>query len=148
MNLNVRKAVEADYDTVARLLESASLPTLGVADHFSNFLVVENSNGIVGAIGLEVYDDVGLLRSAVVDASMQNKGVGSLLYENLLRHAKTLGVRRLILLTNTAEKYFEKKGFRRIDQNSVTGPIRQSAEFSGACPSHAACMELILKEDE
>lgn len=148
MNLSIRNAVQADYDSVARLLESASLPTLGVADHFSNFLVAENGSGIVGAIGLEVYDDVGLLRSAVVDASVQNKGIGSLLYEHLIKHAKRLGVRRLILLTNTAEKYFEKKGFRKIDQDSVTGPIRQSVEFSGACPSHAACMELILKEVE
>ncbi|MBX2992090.1 MAG: GNAT family N-acetyltransferase [Bacteroidetes bacterium] len=148
MNLSIRKTVQADYDSVTRLLESASLPTLGVADHFSNFLVAENGSGIVGAIGLEVYDDTGLLRSAVVDSSLQNKGVGSLLYNNLIEHAKQLGVRRLILLTITAEKYFEKKGFRKINPDSVAGPIRQSVEFSGVCPSHAACMELILKEDE
>jgi hypothetical protein len=26
----------------------------------------------------------------------------------------------------------------------VTGPITTSVEFTGACPSHAACMELNL----
>lgn len=144
MNLNVRKAEQADYNRVMRLLESASLPTVGVAGHFGNFLVAETGGRVIGAIGLELYDDVGLLRSAVVDSSEQSKGVGSVLYNTLIDHAKQLGVRRLILLTNTAEGYFAKRGFKKIDPNSVVGPIRTSVEFSGACPTHAACMELFL----
>lgn len=145
MNPNVRKAEQADYDNVTRLLESASLPTAGVAGHFANFFVAEIGGRVIGAIGMELYDDVGLLRSAVVDSSERSKGVGSVLYNTLIDHAKKLGVRRLILLTNTAERYFEKRGFRKIDPNSVVGPIRTSVEFSGACPTHAACMEMNLK---
>lgn len=144
--VTIRNARQADYPHVARLLQASSLPTAGVAGHFGNFLVAENGDDIVGAIGLEVYDDVGLLRSAVVESSLQNTGIGSRLYEELLRRAHRLGVRRIILLTNTAQRYFERKGFRTIDQKSVTGPITNSVEFSGACPSHAACMELILQE--
>ena len=147
MDVSIRPAQQADYNRVTELLQSASLPTEGVAQHFVNFLVAEDRSRTVGAIGLEVYEDVGLLRSAIVDASLQNQGIGSVLYDALIGHAKRLGIRRLILLTNTAEKYFEKKGFKKIDQKSVTGPITQSVEFSGACPSHAACMEMMLKED-
>lgn len=144
--LITRQASKEDYDVVADLLTSSSLPIAGVAEHFHNFLVAENGDGVVGAIGLEVYGDTALLRSAVVHPSLRNTGVGSLLYDQLIEQAKSLGVRRLILLTNTAEAYFEKKGFRRIDQDSVTGPITKSVEFSGACPSHAACMEFNLME--
>jgi N-acetylglutamate synthase-like GNAT family acetyltransferase len=147
MDVVIRQAQQADYNRVAELLESASLPTAGVAEHFGNFLIAEHGSVIVGVIGLEVYEDVGLLRSAVVDSSLQNQGIGSTLYTHLIEHAKNRGIRRLILLTNTAERYFERKGFRKIDQKSVTGAITQSVEFSGACPSHAACMELILKEN-
>jgi amino-acid N-acetyltransferase len=49
-----------------------------------------------------------------------------------------------VLLTNTAEGFFARKGFRRIDQKSVTGAVTSSVEFTGACPAHAACMELCL----
>jgi amino-acid N-acetyltransferase len=143
--LIIRKATLLDLEKIQHLLESASLPTPGVSEHLEHFLVAESGGTIVGAIGLEVYEDTALLRSAVIVTEEQRKGIGSFLYDHNLVQARGLGVKRLLLLTNTAEKYFERKGFRRIDQKSVTGPVTTSVEFTGACPSHAACMELKLE---
>lgn len=142
----VRKALPTDLDAVATLLRDSSLPTEGVEQHFNGFLVAEMQSSIVGAIGLEVYDGTGLLRSAVVKGTLQNKGIGSMLYDALIDDAKRLKLERLILLTTTAESYFAGKGFRSIERNAVTGRITQSVEFTGACPSQAVCMELILQE--
>ena len=140
----IRQASPNDLTTIKQLLESASLPTLGVAEHVQHYLVAEKEGAIVGTIGLEVYGETALLRSAVVASDLQKTGIGSLLYTHNLAQARQLGVQRLILLTNTAEKYFARKGFKKIDQKSVTGPITVSVEFTGVCPSHAACMELVL----
>ena len=140
----VRQAEPADLDRITKLLESASLPTLGVAEHIQHFLVAENAGTIIGVIGLEVYENTALLRSAAVSPGLQHKGIGSLLFNRNLEEARHLGVRRLILLTNTAEEYFARKGFKKIDQKSVAGSITTSVEFTGACPSHAVCMELHL----
>ena len=142
--VKVRMAKREDLPSVTSLLESAALPTLGVAEHIDTFLVAQRDKGIVGAIGLEVYGPTALLRSAVVREQERRRGIGHLLYDELLKMARAQKVQRLILLTNTAEEYFLKKGFKNIDQASVTGPITTSVEFTGACPSHAACMELIL----
>jgi amino-acid N-acetyltransferase len=54
--------------------------------------------------------------------------------------AKELGAQHVALLTTTADVYFEKKGFRRIDRSTLTGPVTQSVEFTSACPSSAVCM--------
>jgi len=137
-------AKREDLPSVTSLLESATLPTLGVVEHFDTFLVAQDDKGIVGAIGLEVYGATALLRSAVVAEQERGHGIGQLLYNELLRKARELKIQRLILLTNTAQEYFRRKGFRIIEQRMVTGPITASAEFSGACPAHAACMELLL----
>ena len=142
--VNVRPARRDDLPSVSSLLHSADLPTLGVAEHFGMYLVAEGAAGIVGAIGLEVYGPTALLRSAVVTEKERGQGIGQLLYDELLQKARALKIERLILLTNTAEEYFGTKGFKKIDQASVTGPITTSVEFTGACPSHAACMELLL----
>jgi len=145
MNLvTVRQATQSDLTAIKQLLESASLPTLGVAEHVQHFLVAEKEGTIVGTIGLEVYGETALLRSAAIVSNLQRTGIGSLLYARNRDQAERLGVKRLILLTNTAEAYFERKGFSKIDQKSVAGPITASVEFTGACPSHAACMELVL----
>jgi len=144
MEAIVRDARPEDLQRVLNLLQEASLPTLGVSEHFHGVLVAEQEGAVIGAIGLEGYGDTALLRSAVVEPGKRNLGVGSKLYAALIERARTRGVRRLLLLTNTAEKYFERKGFRTVDQKSVTGPVTASVEFTGACPSHAVCMELLL----
>jgi amino-acid N-acetyltransferase len=143
-DVTIRQAAPEDLSKITELLEAASLPTLGVGEHLGTFLLAESEGISVGVIGLEVYGDVALLRSAVVAPTFRNRGVGHRLYEHNVDRARRLGVKRLILLTNTAEEYFHRKGFKTIDQRVVAGPIRSSVEFSGACPSHAACMELIL----
>jgi thioredoxin type arsenate reductase len=142
--IQIRKATSADFNPVASLLQSASLPLDGVAEHFETFLVAESGEEIVGAIGLELYGQTALLRSAVVHPSLRNKGIGSRLYDALLEVARSNNVRRLILLTETAEKYFAAKGFQKINAKDVRGPITRSAEFTGACSATAVCMELLL----
>lgn len=140
----IRSASPQDIASIQHILRSEGLPTVGVAEHVRTFLIAEQEGNTIGAIGLEVYGEVALLRSAVVVRTEQNKGVGGLLYNALLRHARSIGIQRLVLLTNTAEEYFGKEGFRTVPQTTVTGPITASVEFTGACPSHAVCMELTL----
>jgi amino-acid N-acetyltransferase len=148
LRMNIREASEKeDLDRVFALLLQASLPTDGVKEHFRNFLVAEDREGtIIGAIGMELYPDgTGLLRSAVVEPSSRNSGIGSLLYRELIDRARRTGIKRLVLLTTTAEKYFERKGFRTTPRSSIKGPVTESAEFVGACPETAICMEMMLE---
>lgn len=142
--LEIRQARQDDLPKIEKLLEEASLPTLAVAEHLNNYRVANNGNTVIGAIGLEVYDGTALLRSAVVSPDERGKGIGARLYDTIVEHAKGLGIRRLLLLTNTAEEYFRQREFRVIEQQSVTGSVSTSVEFTGACPSHAVCMELLL----
>lgn len=140
----IRRAQKSDFTQIAQLLESDALPLDGVPHHLDNFLVADLDGKVVGTIGLEIYSENALLRSAVVAPSNRNRGLGTLLYNALLDDARKRGVKRLVLLTNTAEEYFRRKGFVRIDRASLTGPLTTSAEFTGACPSSAVCMELKL----
>jgi len=140
----INPAEEPDLPGVEALLKRSGLPTLGVAEHFRSFLVAKEGPRLVGAIGLEVYGDTGLLRSAVVDPAVRNAGIGSMLYDELIGLARSKGIGKLVLLTNTAEAYFARKGFKSIDRATLSGPVTTSVEFSDACPSHAVCMELTL----
>lgn len=140
----LRPATSRDLDAAKKLLEAESLPTLGVEEHFDHYTVAELDDRIVGLIGLEIHGDTGLLRSAVVDRAFHGHGIGRILSEQLMQKARTLRLGRLVLLTNTAEKYFERLGFRKVARESITGPVTSSVEFTDACPAHAACMELVL----
>ena len=38
----------------------------------------------------------------------------------------------------------EIEEFRKVDRSTITGALRGSAEFTGACPDSALCMERVL----
>jgi amino-acid N-acetyltransferase len=143
MTATIRVATPGDFAGVVRLLEAADLPTAGLRPSLPDFLVAEESGRIVGAVGLEVYGDYGLLRSAVVDSEQRNSGLGSDLIESLLRRAETKGTREIYLLTTTAERFFPRFGFAAIDRVEVATPVRASEEFRGACPDTAIVMRRV-----
>ena len=65
MSATVRAAAASDYEGVVGLLRAADLPTAGLRPPLPDFLVADEGGRLVGAIGLEVYGDSALLRSAV-----------------------------------------------------------------------------------
>jgi len=142
--LPIRRARPGDAGEIEELLKASGLPVAGASAHIEHFFVAVEGNALAGVIGLEVYGKDGLLRSLAVRGTDRSKGIGSSLYVRLVDEARTLGVKRLVLLTTTAEEYFRTRGFRSVGRDSITGALRESAEFTGACPDSAICMEIIL----
>ena len=140
----IERALPADIGEIEELLKASGLPVEGARAHLDHFYVAREGESITGVIGLEPYGEDGLLRSLAVRESHRSRGIGNRLYFHLLGQARSEGIRRLVLLTTTAEAYFAERGFAHVPGDSIAGPIRQSAEFKGACPSSAACMELVL----
>jgi amino-acid N-acetyltransferase len=140
----LRAASAGDYDQVVRLLRAADLPTAGLQPSLPDFLVAEENGRVVGAVGLEVYGEAALLRSAVVDDARRGSGVGSDLVAELLVRAGRRGVREIYLLTTTAEHYFPRFGFTRVGRDAVAPALRASEEFGGACPESAVTMRKFL----
>ena len=53
--MKIRRAKSSDLSAVERLLTASDLPTDGVRDNFSGFVVADDNGAIAGAIGLEKY---------------------------------------------------------------------------------------------
>ena len=144
--MQIRSAKKADLSAVERLLVASDLPIDGVRDNFSTFVVADDNGAIAGAIGLEKYGSVALLRSAVVSPDHRGGGVGRKLVEQLLARAEEAGIDELYLLTTTADKYFPKFGFTRTTRSAVPDSLKASAEFRGACPDTAIVMSRPIGE--
>ncbi|HEY7697646.1 MAG TPA: arsenic resistance N-acetyltransferase ArsN2 [Vicinamibacteria bacterium] len=137
----ISRAERAALPEVVALLQDSSLPVAGVAENFGSFLVARAKDGrLVGCIGLEVYGDVGLLRSLAVASSERGSGLGTKLVAELLDLARSKGVESLYLLTTTAESYFPRFGFERLSREEADPKLEASAELQGACPASAILM--------
>jgi amino-acid N-acetyltransferase len=140
----VRAAAPNDFIHVTDLLRSENLPVEDISTELSGFFVIEDDGKVVAAIGLEIYGAKGLLRSMVVAPEYRNKSLADVLLNRLFLHASEQGTKSLYLITTTAEKYFLKKGFQRIDREQVPASIKSSREFTTLCPSTATVMTMEL----
>lgn len=123
------------------LLTAAGLPTADLAaEHFAHFIACGPEDSPAAVIGLELYGEVALLRSLVVSPAARGKGYGGALVAEIEAYAQRLGVRELYLLTNSAETFFSRRGYSKLERADVPEAIRQTAEFSSLCPASAACM--------
>jgi amino-acid N-acetyltransferase len=145
--VTIRSAGSEDLPQVLALLRQANLPTDGVsAAALADFLIAENEGTPIGVVGLEVYRESALLRSAAVEQSWRGSGVGRALIDRALASTLERGIRDVFLLTTTAEDYFPRFGFACIARESVPDAVQASAEFQGACPSTAVVMRKTMRE--
>ena len=136
----VRPAIDGDLDAIARMLRAAALPTEDLDASAIEFLVLEAAGRLVGAVGLERFGATGLLRSLVVDQAHRGGGRGAALVRALERRARDAGIGELVLLTQTAEAFFEARGYAAIARDEAPASVRASAEFRSLCPASAVCM--------
>jgi len=144
MKVEIRPANPDELPELIELLQQSGLPLAGVEAHLTNYLVATKVGRMVGMVGLEVYGDVGLLRSLAVVPTEKGTGVGKELVVAILEKAEQTKLTAVYLLTTTAEGYFPRFGFQRIARGDMDNRLADSEELRGACPATAVCMRLGL----
>lgn len=137
-----RPATDDDWEAVSALLEQQSLPLGGAREHLAHFILGFEGEKLVCAAGIEPYGAEALLRSVAVDGARQGKGYGQAVVREMLAKAKADGIHSVVLLTTTADRFFERFGFQRITRADVPDSVRASEEFRSICPLSAVVMRL------
>jgi amino-acid N-acetyltransferase len=146
-----RHATTRDVDAIEALLVKSGLPVAGVRETIAadpEAFVVATSPAdkasVVAVAGLETCCDNALLRSVAVDPTWQRRGLGQELVRDVVSRAEARGLRALYLLTMTAEHYFPRFGFERVERGDVPTEIAETEEFREACPASATAMRCTL----
>ena len=135
------QAQDGDLSAVEDLLVRCDLPTDGLAAHMGTALVAQADGVIVGSAALEVYPDGALLRSVAVDPTYRGTGLGQQLVDATLLLARQHECPAVYLLTETASEFFERfYGFMAVERDHVPEGVKQSIEFTSACPDSALAM--------
>ena len=146
--IKIESAKISDLEEIYALLKIVDLPIEGVKENIDYFLLlirqVDTTEEIIGCVGLEMYGQLALLRSAVIHPDHQGKKYGKQLTSAIIAFAKLNGVSQLYLLTETAEQFFQKLGFIKIERSQVPDSVKESIEFTSLCPDSATTMTLKL----
>jgi amino-acid N-acetyltransferase len=123
----VRPARTADVRAIHRMLEPyvqrrilLGKDIVVLYEAVQQFLVAEDANGVlIGCGALHVmWDDLGEIRTLIVDDAWLHRGVGRALVEGLEEQARTLGLSRLFCLTFEVD-FFTRRGFAPIGEHVV-----------------------------
>ena len=132
---------QPSHAMVGAMLEAAGLPAADVSEeHLRNFFYAPYEGSALGLVGLELYGHEALLRSLVVTQRERGKGLGLALVHHAESYAASRGVRSMYLLTLTAEPFFKRLGYGRIDRSQAPSSIERTAEFASLCPVSSAFM--------
>jgi len=122
----IRPAAIGDVPTIHHLLEIYAakgnlLPRTfsELYRHLRDFFVIEAGGKVVACAALEIFtEDLGEVRSLVVDETHERRGLGRQLVERMTDEARTIGLGRLMALTYVPT-FFHKLGFQTVSMDTL-----------------------------
>ncbi len=122
----VRPAAIGDVPTIHHLLElyaaKGNLLPRTMSElyrHLRDFFVIEISGKVVACGALEIFtEDLGEVRTLVVDEAHEGRGLGKLLVNRITDEARAIGLGRLMALTYVPA-FFHKLGFKTVEKDTL-----------------------------
>lgn len=134
-----------DIIAVEDLLASCSLPSSDVKKNNTLRLYgIYQNRKLAACVGIEGCGHMVLLRSLAVRPQSRNKGIGVRLVEYVENTCRRKSIKGIFLLTNTAELFFARLGYRIVERGSAPAVIRSTAQFSELCPDSSILMSKLL----
>lgn len=123
------------------LLAQCGLPVADIAPGAGQeFFGIRGADGLDGAVGIERYGTVGLLRSLAVRSDQRRRGLGRALVAFVEQYAASRGISSLFLLTTSAADFFTRLGYGIAVRDEAPPGIRETAQYSGLCPASSVFM--------
>ena len=126
--MQIRKATNEDIKAIHRLRHRHShegdlipRPLSKLYDHVRDFTVaVDESDGrVIGCCALQFcWEDLGEIRSLVVEPPYRSRGVATALVESCIAEARSFGMTQLFSLTFKAD-FFGRFGFVEINRSEL-----------------------------
>jgi N-acetylglutamate synthase-like GNAT family acetyltransferase len=119
-----------EYDALAGLLEQNNLLASDLEGEGKRFFAFEDQQGWrIGVGGLELIDSYGLLRSFLTMNAHRGQGLGGAMLEELVSHARSIGLSDLFLFSEDATGFFSKHGFAEIERSAAPAQVQQTRQF-------------------
>jgi amino-acid N-acetyltransferase len=138
MDIDIRKAIQADLKDIKTILSFYYLDTENVEKNLPEFIIAKTNNKIIGCACLDLGDIVEL-RSIAIIPSYRNKGAGSKLVDAILKRAE--GLVDSVYLRTTSPAFFLKKGFKILPDTEKQNLWKDCAQ----CDKYDICRQKVMK---
>ncbi len=135
--VEVRPGADSDRTAAERLRADAGLAAEEDHHEAAVWMVGERDEAVVATATLQTRDGDGYLRGVAVHEAGRGTGAATLVVAAAIRAGAAAGVRMVFLLTEGADGFFDRLGFRPVGRDELPGWLRAA---SAACPDSAVAM--------
>lgn len=139
-SISINHAQTKDFEPIINLLHQYNLVIQDINLSRQYFIVLNDGDKTCACGAIEFYQPYGLIRSVAVTPDNAKRGYASKIISKLEKVASSNEITELYLLTETAESFFTKLGFKKIDRELAPDTIKQTNQFSELCPMTATVM--------
>jgi len=140
----IKPLTSEHFHELTTLLKTVNLPIEDIDLGHQYFIGAFDHQHLIGTAALEVYHQKALLRSVAVLPKYQKQGIGEQLVIEMENWAISNSITHLFLITETAQSFFNKNGYKFIERDKLPKAIKKCAQFRHLCPVSAACMYIKL----
>ena len=113
-----------------------------IATNIRSYVLAYENDVPIGVGALHIFSPfLAEIRSLAVDKNYQGRGIGKKIVKALLKEAKEIGIKEVLVLTYKKE-FFEKLGFREIPKESI--PDKKIWADCIKCKFFPNCNEIAL----
>ena len=121
INESIHKFINRPYKVRA---DVANIEEHYIKDGGNFWIAIDtNSNKIIGTIGLEKIEDMGIVRRFYVQEEYQNRKIGTNLYQILEKYSKEANIKILYLtcgnILEKAHRFYLNNGYNQIDKMEI-----------------------------
>ncbi len=139
----IRKGTDEDFEEIFAIINDAAIAYKGVIppdrwhepymtkeelqaqiEEGVRFSCYVDNNELIGVMGIQDKADVELIRHAYVRTKRRNKGIGTLLLQELIKDAKKPILIGTWKAANWAIRFYEKHGFRLVEEEEKNRLLR------------------------
>jgi amino-acid N-acetyltransferase len=125
--IKIAHATEADQIEAHALLRACGLSTHDIFSSEALYWAARSETDLIGFCGLELAEDMALLRSVSVRHEHRGRGLARQLVETVIAEAQTRCIHRIYLFSKDTGIFFEALGWREV-------PVGEVSEIMQAAP--------------
>jgi len=145
MRVLIRPAGRNELAGIRELLASQNLPHERFEERLSHLLVAQSEGTVVGCIGLELLDRMGIIRVLAVKPDLQGEDIDRQLIEHILDYARLANIEEVYAFTSSLSPYLEELGFKVINRDELPSEIKELPDLNVLYPETVLCLRMKIK---
>lgn len=140
MRVLIRPASRGELPVLRSMLAEQGVYHQDFEARLRHLLVAQNNGRVIGCVGLETVDEIGIIRALVVASEFRGEDIDAQLLENILDYARLNDLKHVYTFVSSGAASLEEIGFKAVPREEVDPRLMSLPNIDEIYPESAQCL--------